>query len=67
MKSKFLNLNGIKVLSKESQRKIVGQIGRCSSLDLSQCGCSCSGSVTGPLYCSQCVACPQVYTCDQEF
>jgi len=66
MKSKFLNLNGVKVLSKESQRKIVGQLGNCSSFDLSQCGCSCSGAVTGPLYCQQCVACLQVYDCAEE-
>lgn len=33
--------------------------------DLSLCGCSCSGAVTGPWYCSQHIACQQVYTCGQ--
>ncbi|HBV16789.1 hypothetical protein [Chryseobacterium carnipullorum] len=34
--------------------------------NLSLCGCSCSGSVTGPWYCAQYIACPQVYTCNQS-
>ncbi|WP_241486020.1 hypothetical protein [Chryseobacterium angstadtii] len=33
--------------------------------DYSLCGCSCSGSVTGPWYCSEYIACPQVYTCGE--
>ena len=61
MKSRLLNLSGVEVLSKESQKAIVGQAGK---PDLSLCGCSCSGSVTGPYYCVQYIGCPQVYTCN---
>nr|WP_315035747.1 hypothetical protein [uncultured Chryseobacterium sp.] len=34
--------------------------------DLSLCGCSCSGAVTGPWYCVQYIGCPQVYTCGES-
>lgn len=34
--------------------------------DLSLCGCSCSGSVTGPWYCVEYMGCLQVYTCDDQ-
>jgi hypothetical protein len=61
MKKNLLNIAGAEVLSKESQKAIIGQGGK---HDLSLCGCSCSGSVTGPYYCVQYIACPQVYTCD---
>ncbi|KAA1247551.1 hypothetical protein F0000_03460 [Aquimarina sp. RZ0] len=57
----FFNIEGIKVLTKESQRQIKGLGGN----DLSLCGCSCSGSVTGPSYCNTIHACPQIYTCLQ--
>ena len=63
MKSKLLNITGATRLTKEAQRTILGQAGSCSEVDLSLCGCSCSGSVTGPFYCFKCIACPQVYTC----
>ncbi len=59
MKTNFLGIDGATVLSRESQSKIKGQAG----VDLSLCGCSCSGSVTGPAYCSFYIACPQVYNC----
>ncbi len=61
MKTSLLGINGIKVLSRESQRSIKGQ----AKLDLSKCGCSCSGSVTGPSYCNIYFACLQVYTCEE--
>ncbi|WP_130734173.1 hypothetical protein [Flavobacterium sp. J27] len=64
MKSKFLNIAGVQVLSKESQKNILGGIS--GDYDLSKCGCSCSGSVTGPFYCQKFIACPQVYTCHEE-
>ncbi|MFL1894232.1 hypothetical protein ACJRPK_00935 [Aquimarina sp. 2-A2] len=59
MKTNFLSIEGAKVLSREGQRFITGGAG----VDLSKCGCSCDGSVTGPAYCSQYIGCPQVYTC----
>lgn len=64
MKSKFLNIEGMEILSKENQKTIFGGAG--GNNDLSKCGCSCSGSVTGPFYCHKVIACPQVYTCNQE-
>ncbi|WP_299221141.1 hypothetical protein [uncultured Aquimarina sp.] len=59
MKSNLLNIDGVKILSRECQTMIKGQAG----IDVSLCGCSCSGAVTGPAYCSEFIACPQVYTC----
>jgi len=41
MKTNLLNIPGVVTLSRESQSKIKGQAG----VDLSLCGCSCSGSV----------------------
>ena len=68
MKSRLLNIAGVEVLSKESQKMIHGQAkiggGTGGHPDLSLCGCSCSGAVTGPYYCAQYIACPQVYTCN---
>ena len=60
MKSKILNLPGAEVLTTENQKAIFG---KGKEVDLSLCGCSCSGSVTGPWYCIQYIACPQVYNC----
>ncbi|MBQ4818918.1 hypothetical protein [Aquimarina sp. MMG016] len=59
MKTNLLNIEGVTILSRESQSKIKGQAG----VDLSLCGCDCSGAVTGPKYCSDYIACPQVYDC----
>ena len=66
MKSKLSSIKGAQILSKDSQRKIVGQIGSCKLLDLSLCGCDCAGRVTGPFYCNGCIACLQVYTCGDD-
>jgi len=63
MKTTILNISGVEVLSKEAQKNIIGQ-GKGGNPDLSLCGCSCSGAVTGPSYCVQYIACPQVYTCN---
>ena len=60
MKTNLLNIEGVTILSKKSQSTVQGQA---SGADLSLCGCSCSGAVTGPFYCHKYIACPQVYTC----
>lgn len=55
-----------KKLRKEDLKNITGGVGGGGSLgtpDLSLCGCSCTGAVTGPKYCVQYIACPQVITC----
>lgn len=62
MKTNLLNITGVQVLSKESQKAITGEL-EIVNPDISLCGCSCSGSVTGPVYCRKLIACPQVYTC----
>ncbi|RZS99027.1 hypothetical protein [Aquimarina brevivitae] len=62
MKTNLLNIKGVTVLSKKSQSTVKGE--GCG-VDLSLCGCSCSGSVTGPFYCYYFTACPQIYTCDE--
>ncbi|GGX12614.1 hypothetical protein [Aquimarina muelleri] len=59
MKTNLSKIKGANVLSRENQSKIKGQGG----VDLSLCGCSCSGAVTGPAYCHKYIACPQVHTC----
>ncbi|MGG5210459.1 hypothetical protein ACQWU4_16155 [Chryseobacterium sp. MIQD13] len=53
-------MKNAKKLRKTDLKNITGGIGK---PDLSQCGCSCSGAVTGPLYCVQYIGCPQVYNC----
>jgi len=58
------NLKNAKKLNKADLKDIVGGISKNGNPDLSLCGCSCSGAVTGPLYCSSYIGCPQVYTCD---
>ncbi len=66
MKTNLLNITGVQVLSKENQRQILGQVLVIDeSGDISKCGCSCSGAVTGPAYCQRIMACPQVYTCGE--
>ncbi|MEY8759252.1 hypothetical protein [Chryseobacterium tongliaoense] len=53
-----------KKLKKEELKNIVGGIiVDPVKPDLSLCGCSCTGAVTGPKYCVQYIACPQVITC----
>lgn len=66
MKSNLLNITGVQVLSKENQRQVYGQVFVEQPIDLSLCGCSCSGSVTGPDYCSLHFGCLQVYRCDDN-
>jgi hypothetical protein len=63
MKTNILNIAGVEVLSKENLKTIKGQ--GFAAVDLSLCGCSCSGSVTGPKYCVYYIACLQVYTCQE--
>lgn len=65
MKTNLLNITGVQVLSKENQRSIYGQVFVEEPIDLSKCGCSCSGAVTGPSYCDRYFGCPQVYTCGE--
>lgn len=63
MKSQILNILGSEILSKKAQQKIKGGAGGKGKPDLSLCGCDCTGSVTGPSYCSFYIGCPQVITC----
>ena len=58
------NLKNAKKLNKADLKDIVGGISKNGNPDLSLCGCSCSGAVTGPFYWSSYIGCPQVYTCD---
>ncbi|MFP3596700.1 hypothetical protein [Chryseobacterium sp. SIMBA_029] len=55
-----------KKLRKEDLKSISGGNGKTAkpgTPDFSLCGCSCTGASTGPDYCSQYFACPDVYTC----
>ena len=61
MKTKFLSIPGVEVLSNEKLKQINGA----AKVDLSLCGCSCSAEVTGPDYCRLYFACLQVYTCQE--
>lgn len=61
MKSRLLNLSGAEALSNEKLKQINGG----AKIDLSLCGCDCSGAVTGPEYCAQYMGCLQVYTCNE--
>ncbi len=56
-------IKNAKKLKKADLKNITGGIS--GKPDLSLCGCSCSGAVTGPDYCSLYIACPQVYNCPQ--
>lgn len=57
-------LKNAKKLQKQDLKNIMGGVS--GNLDLSLCGCDCAGAVTGPKYCGQYIACPQVYTCNQS-
>ncbi|WP_347217727.1 hypothetical protein [Chryseobacterium sp.] len=57
------SIKNAKKLRKEELKSISGGI--IVKPDLSLCGCSCSGSVTGPSYCVTLIACTQGYNCDQ--
>ena len=63
MENSILSIKGVRVLSKKGQKAIKGA----ATVDVSVCGCSCSGSVTGPAYCRAYVYCPQIYTCEETF
>ena len=56
-------MKNAKKLRKQDLKNITGGVS--GKPDLSLCGCSCSGAVTGPEYCSIYIGCPQVYTCGQ--
>jgi hypothetical protein len=61
---KLTLISGAAVLSSKQQKDIVaGAGGIGGNVDLSLCGCDCTGSVTGPIYCGFYLACPLVYTC----
>ncbi|MDF2551219.1 MAG: hypothetical protein K0R36_1054 [Chryseobacterium sp.] len=55
-------LKNAKKLKSADLKGIVGGVS--GTPDLSLCGCSCSGAVTGPKYCPTYIGCLQVYTCD---
>lgn len=52
-----------KKLRKDDLKNIVGGISGAATPDLSKCGCSCTGAVTGPSYCVKYKRCLQVITC----
>ncbi len=56
-------MKNAKKLRKQDLKNIAGGVS--GKPDLSLCGCSCSGAVTGPDYCSIYMGCPQVYTCGE--
>lgn len=65
MKNNFLRISKGTVLSKKQQQNVTGGNSFVGE-DITKCGCDCAGRVTGPKYCQQLIACPQVYTCDEE-
>ncbi|PWN69244.1 hypothetical protein C1631_014385 [Chryseobacterium phosphatilyticum] len=54
-------LKNAKKLERENLKDIIGGIS--GNPDLSLCGCSCTGAVTGPSYCVKYKRCLQVMTC----
>ncbi|AZB07958.1 hypothetical protein EG344_03370 [Chryseobacterium sp. G0162] len=56
-------IKNAKKLKKQNLKNITGGVS--GKPDLSLCGCSCSGAVTGPDYCSIYMGCLQVYTCGE--
>ncbi|KFF01894.1 hypothetical protein [Chryseobacterium luteum] len=52
-----------KKLKKEDLKNIIGGVSGVVTPDLSKCGCSCTGAVTGPSYCVKYKKCLQVITC----
>lgn len=58
-------LKNAKKLKSADLKDIIGGVSVDNATpDLSLCGCSCSGAVTGPKYCPTYIGCLQVYTCD---
>lgn len=62
---KLQSISGASLLTNKQQKDIIGGIGG-GNVDLSLCGCDCTGSVTGPFYCGFYIACPHVYTCSHD-
>lgn len=56
-------LKRAKKLKKDDLKNIIGGVGGAVTPDLSKCGCSCTGAVTGPSYCVKYKKCLQVMTC----
>ncbi|MEJ5105575.1 hypothetical protein [Chryseobacterium sp. MYb328] len=56
-------LKNAKKLGRDTLKDIAGGIGGEITPDLSKCGCSCTGAVTGPSYCIKYKRCLQVITC----
>ncbi len=56
-------LKKAKKLKKDDLKNIVGGVQEATTPDLSKCGCSCTGAVTGPSYCVKYKKCLQVITC----
>lgn len=56
-------LKKAKKLKKDDLKNIIGGVGEVITPDLSKCGCSCTGAVTGPSYCVKYKKCLQVITC----
>lgn len=52
-----------KKLERNDLKNMTGGVGGAITPDLSLCGCSCTGAVTGPSYCIQYKRCLQVMTC----
>lgn len=56
-------LKNARKLKKDDLKNITGGVRIIGTPDLSLCGCSCTGAVTGPKYCLSYIACPQIITC----
>lgn len=52
-----------KKLERNDLKDIAGGVSGIATPDLSLCGCSCTGAVTGPSYCIKYKRCLQVITC----
>ncbi len=52
-----------KKLERNDLKDIAGGVSGTATPDLSLCGCSCTGAVTGPSYCIKYKRCLQVITC----
>lgn len=56
-------LKNARKLERDDLKDMTGGIGGAGTPDLSLCGCSCTGAVTGPSYCIKYKRCLQVMTC----
>ncbi|MFK7748995.1 MAG: hypothetical protein AB8B65_11425 [Kordia sp.] len=66
MKKNILNIKGVSAISKEAQSQINGGAAWPGDGGFQGCGCDCAGRVIGPKFCEYLIACPQVYTCDDD-